>query len=95
MTNRPAQSPGALAGAGRAKRLEDHIELLAVGASDAAAMLGVSERTLASLTARNAVPSIKVCRRRLYRTDDLRAWLAAGAPCTPGAAASLRRGGAA
>lgn len=52
-------------------------EPLAVGTREAAAMLGVSVRTLATLTTTGAIPSLLIGRRRLYRVEALRAFLAA------------------
>lgn len=40
-------------------------------------MLGVSVRTLATLTTTGAIPSLLIGRRRLYRVEALRAFLAA------------------
>lgn len=68
-----------------------------IPASSAAVILGIGERTLWSLTNRNAVPSIRIGKRVLYRPEHLTAWLDAGAPIEPGAAdkiiRDLRRGG--
>lgn len=65
----------------------------------AAFFLGIGTRLLDQLTGCEAIPSIKIGRRRLYREDHLIAWLDAGAPQKPGSAArvlrDLRRGGAA
>lgn len=64
---------------------------LLVGALEAARLLSLSESTLFRLTRCNAIPSHKVRGRRLYAPAELQAWLAAGAPTTPDAAAGLRR----
>jgi excisionase family DNA binding protein len=44
---------------------------------EAAAALGVSERTLWSLTKAGEVPSLKIGRLTKYRPEALAAWLAA------------------
>ena len=59
---------------------------------EAAAMLSISERLLWSLSACNAVPSLTIGRRRLYRPCELDAWLDAGAPTEPGSADRIRMG---
>ncbi|RMH24590.1 MAG: hypothetical protein D6692_12770 [Planctomycetota bacterium] len=66
--------------------------------SSAAVVLGIGTRLLDQLTGCNAMPSVKIGTRRLYREDHLLAWLDAGAPQTPGSAARVvrdfqRRGG--
>jgi len=48
---------------------------LAVNAKQAAAMLGISPRTLWQLTNSSRIPHIRLGRRILYRPDALRAWL--------------------
>ena len=48
---------------------------LAVRATEAARMLGISERTLWSLANRGEVPTVKIGGVRLYPVDELRAWL--------------------
>lgn len=48
---------------------------LLVGAKEAARSLGISERTLWSLTKRAKVPHVRLGRRVLYDPDDLRAWV--------------------
>ena len=68
----------------------DDPQALLVDARSASAMLGVSERTLSTLTRDNAVPSLTVGRRRLYPVSGLHAWIYAGCPIMPGSAASLR-----
>lgn len=50
---------------------------LLVDPRHAAAMLSVSPRTLASLTARGEVQSIKIGKSRRYPVDGLRAFVAA------------------
>lgn len=51
------------------------IPALALRCSDAAAALGISERTLWALTAANEVPHVRLGRTVLYPTADLQAWL--------------------
>jgi excisionase family DNA binding protein len=48
---------------------------LAVGAREAAAMLGVSERHLWSMTHRGEIPRVKCGRRTLYPVTLLQKWL--------------------
>jgi excisionase family DNA binding protein len=55
----------------------DDIPPLAVGASEAARMLGISTRTLWAMTNCGKLPYVKLGRRTLYPIDDLRAWLQA------------------
>lgn len=50
-------------------------EALAVGAVEAARLLGLSPRTVATLTAQGVLPSFCVGRRRLYSIERLRAWV--------------------
>ncbi|MBN1512612.1 MAG: helix-turn-helix domain-containing protein [Phycisphaerae bacterium] len=50
-------------------------EPLALRPREAAAMLGLSARTLWSLTARGAIPSFKVGRATLYSVQALREWV--------------------
>jgi len=49
---------------------------LAVGLRDAARMLGVSDRHLATLARAGEVPSVMIGGRRLFRLATLDAWLA-------------------
>lgn len=55
------------------------IEPLALRAVDAARALGISERTLWSLTARGVVPHVKLGAVTLYPLPALRSWLASSA----------------
>lgn len=63
----------------------------------AAVVLGIGLRLLDQLTSCEAIPSVCIGRRRLYREDHILAWLDAGAPQKPGSASrvlrDLRRGG--
>jgi len=52
---------------------------LAVGTRDAAKLLGLSERSIAELVARQEIPSFKLGGRRLFSVEALRAWIAAKA----------------
>jgi hypothetical protein len=53
------------------------IEPLLVSASTAAAMLGISQRLLWSLTAGKEIPHVRIRRRVMYDPNDLREYLAA------------------
>jgi hypothetical protein len=64
---------------------------LLIDAASAAVILGIGTRTLWSLTARNALPVVRIGARVLYRPDHLAAWLDAGAPDEPGAADKILR----
>lgn len=48
---------------------------LLVGYNDAARMLGLSRRTVERIVLRDAIPSVTVGPRRLFRTTDLEAWV--------------------
>lgn len=52
---------------------------LAVGAVEAAKMLGVSPRTVWALTRSGRLPHVRLGRRIVYPVEALRAWLAAEA----------------
>jgi excisionase family DNA binding protein len=52
-------------------------EPLALGAVEAARMLGIGTRTLWTLTKSGEIPHARVGRRVLYPLHDLRQWLAA------------------
>jgi excisionase family DNA binding protein len=56
-----------------------HSDRLAVRPREASAMLGISERTLWSLTKNGDVPCIRAGRVKLYSLEALREWLAARA----------------
>lgn len=69
----------------RAARLEHgarrQLEALCVDAPDLAAMLGVSLRHLRAMNARGAIPTaLAIGRRRVWRIEEIRAWVAAGMP---------------
>ena len=51
-------------------------EQLALGCKEAAKVLGISERTLFTLTGQGDIPSFTVGTRRLYSTAALRTWVA-------------------
>ncbi len=59
---------------------------LLIDAREAARLLGVSGRTLHTLTMDNIIPSRKVGRLRRYNPAELLAWVEAGCPDTPIAA---------
>jgi len=50
-------------------------EPLAVNAKQAAAMLGISPRTLWTLTNASKISHIRIGRRVVYRVDALKSWL--------------------
>lgn len=56
---------------------------------EAARYLGMSERYLADLVARNAIPSLTVGRLRRFDRRRLDDWIASGCPTRSGAAASV------
>jgi len=97
----PIESAPALASKGGRKNRSTNstpsVDRLLIDAASAAVILGIGTRTLWSLTARNAIPVVRIGTRVLYRPDHLSAWLDAGAPDEPGAAdkivRDLRRGG--
>jgi predicted DNA-binding transcriptional regulator AlpA len=58
------------------------VQPLAVRAAAAAELLGVSLRFFRSLDTSGRLPrGVSLGRTKLWRMDELRAWLAAGAPC--------------
>lgn len=59
------------------------MEPLLITPKDAAPLLAISPRQLATLTKSGAIPSRKIGRSRRYSLDELRAWLAAGSPTAP------------
>lgn len=94
MPNDPNQSPHPLAsmkGANRSGKSTASVDPLLIDAASAAVILGIGTRTLWSLTARNAVPVVRIGSRVLYRPEHLSAWLDAGAPDEPGAADKIVR----
>jgi excisionase family DNA binding protein len=97
MSTDPQESARMLAGSTGGTMTPNGIPVLLVKARDAAAMLGIGERTLWSLTKRGAVPSRRIGRAVRYPVAELRAWLDAGCPTEPGAAegvrAAMRMGG--
>jgi len=55
---------------------------LLLTAADAAALTGKSLRTWRTWNAAGLIPKpIRIGRSTLWRTDELRAWVAAGCPC--------------
>lgn len=62
---------------------------LLIDAQSAAAMLGISARTLWSLTNCRAIPCRRVRRRVLYSLSELEDWVASGCPTEPGSADRL------
>lgn len=65
---------------------------LLVNAKEAGRLLSIGERKLWELTNINAIPSRKIGRSRKYSIEELRAWVRAGNPCEPGAAARVLKG---
>jgi predicted DNA-binding transcriptional regulator AlpA len=54
---------------------------LCTDASGVAFMLGLSLRTVRAMNARGALPKALRCgRRRLFRVDEIRRWVASGCP---------------
>lgn len=78
VANRPPSSPVAS-------------EPLLIDAKAAAALLGVSARTLWGLTTSDAVPARRIGRRVLYAPTELRAWIACDCPTDPGSADRVRK----
>ena len=62
---------------------DERSEPLAVNAKEAAALLGVSQRLLWSLTNAGQVPHVRLGRRVLYPVDELRKWLSEQASARP------------
>ena len=56
------------------------VEPIMLDAVSAAELLAISPRTLATLTARGAVPSVLLGSRRLYSLVALREWAGEGCP---------------
>lgn len=52
-------------------------EPLAVSVGDAAAMAGVGRTTLYAALTEGSLPSLKIGKRRLIRTEALKGWIAA------------------
>ena len=95
MRHTPESAPSPASSWGVEDHSQDTAALLT--APQAARRLGVGARTLAKLTAIDAIPSHKLLRCRRYDPAELRAWLDAGAPTDPGSAELVRqamRGGA-
>lgn len=91
-TDYPSKYAPQLAGGRDATNFHLDPSVRLIGAPEAAAMLSISERLLWSLSACNAVPSLTIGRRRLFRPCELDAWLDAGAPTEPGSADRIRKG---
>lgn len=56
--------------------LPDDVDPLLIGAADAARLLGVSARTVWTLTKVDGLPHFRIGRRMLYPVDALRRWTA-------------------
>jgi predicted DNA-binding transcriptional regulator AlpA len=76
---RELRAPGPCAGCGAAS------EIL-VDADRAAALLCIGQRTLWSLTKRQAIPSKRIGRLVRYSPEELASWASAGCPTEPGSA---------
>ena len=59
--------------------LRSETQPLALRTKEAAAALGISERTLQELTAAGEVPVVKIGRANLYPVKELTAWLSSRA----------------
>lgn len=88
----PSQGTPELGGKRGTTNYRVHPSVLLISAAEAAELLSVSERLLWSLANRNAIPSLTIGRRRLYRPCALEAWIAAGCPTEPNAANSIGKG---
>lgn len=87
----PSESAQMLAGStGGNAELPDGTPLL-LSAQQAATALGLGTRTVWSYTKREAIPSLRIGRRVMYRPSELRAWLDLGALTEPGSAARVRK----
>lgn len=85
----PAPQPASKKGG--TNELKQHIPML-IDAKVAASALGIGERTLWSLTNRDAVPSRRIGRLVRYCPAELRAWIDVGCPTEPGSANRVRKG---
>lgn len=57
------------------------VEPLCVDARDLAVLLGISPRHVRAMKARGALPeALRIGRRRLWRVEEIRAWVTAGMP---------------
>lgn len=95
MSHTPKSAPSPASSWGVEVHAEDTAALLTP--PQAARRLGIGARTLAKLTAADAIPSHKLLKCRRYDPAELRAWLDAGAPADAGSAKLVRnamRGGA-
>lgn len=63
-----------------------------INSETAAMFLGIGERTLWSLTKRNAMPVHRIGRAVRYCPLELDAWVRAGCPTEPNAADTVRKG---
>lgn len=90
MTNPPDKSARMLAGSTGGNTETSQDMPLLIDAKAASSALAISERKLGSLTACNAIPSMKLGALRRYSPDELRAWVAAGCPTGPGSAEGVR-----
>jgi excisionase family DNA binding protein len=86
----PRKSARTLAGSTGGEVSSNGIPVLLVKPKQAAAMLGIGERTLWSLTKCGALPSRRIGRSVRYCPTEVRAWIEAGCPAEPGAADGVR-----
>jgi predicted DNA-binding transcriptional regulator AlpA len=66
---------------------------LLIDAKAAAAILAIGARTLWRHTCSGAIPSHRIGRAVRYSPEELRRWIDAGCPTTPGAGERLRHAG--
>lgn len=71
----------------------DHnpVDPLLISAPEAAKLLGIGARSLWAWTRCGAIPCRRAGRRVLYVPDELRAWIDAGCPTSPGAGDRIRQ----
>ncbi len=74
------------------KNFDQHTTLAVRGYAAAARLLCLGERTVWRLTKRNALPHHRCGTALLFNPAELKAWLDAGCPTEPGAAAKVRAG---
>src|SRR5262249_1875808 len=68
------------------------MEKLLIDEREAAVMLGVSARTLWSLSAGRQIPVVRIGRRKLYAVESLRAWIRERETAARAQGAALREG---
>lgn len=63
---------------------------LLIKSKEAARLLGIGERTLWSLSRRNAIPSHRIGQSVRYCPSELQAWIKLGCPLKPDSATKVR-----